>query len=96
MAHLYKMSEWQSASGLWYCNDTEDLGSGSGRWWIPARILGIPPVMFVDLLMKDFKVDNISYNKEKDVLVYSWKSQAAMRKFKNWINKQAREANFVI
>lgn len=96
MTHLYKMTEWQSAGGAWYCNDVEDLGNGSGRWWIPARMLGLPPVEFVKLLVEEFKVDNISYNIEKDVLVYSWRSQAAMRRFKNWTNAMARKCNFQI
>ena len=27
MAHLFKMSEWQSGAGdRWYCGDTEDIG----------------------------------------------------------------------
>ena len=23
--HLYRASEWQGSSGVWYCNDVEDL-----------------------------------------------------------------------
>lgn len=95
--HIYKMSEWESgAGGAWYCNDIEDLGNNSGVWWHPARILDIPPSDLVKLLIDKYKVDNISYNYENNVLIYSWKSQAEMRKFKNFINQKAREKNYRI
>lgn len=97
MAHLFKMSEWESgAGGIWYCGDVEDLGHNSGAWWIPARMLGMDLVDYVEMLITAFEVDKISYNKETNVLVYSWYSQTKMRKFKNWINAKARQANFYI
>lgn len=96
MAHLYKVTEWKGASGLWYCNDVEDLGNGSGRWWVPARMLGLSLDRYVEMLVHDFKVDKISYNEERDVLIYAWRKQADMRKYKNWINDKARKAQFYI
>lgn len=97
MAHLFKMSEWESGAGdRWYCGDIEDLGNNSGAWWIPARMLGMKLTDYVDMLVNTFKIDYISYNQEKNVLVYSWKNQNDMRKYKNWINAAARKANFII
>lgn len=96
MSHLYKVSEWcSSSSGVWYCNDIEDLAGISSRWWTPARMLNMPLDEYVTMLIKEFKVDNISYNPEANVLVFSWKSREACRKYKNWINKKARECNFM-
>lgn len=97
MAHLFKMTEWESGAGdRWYCNDTSDLGNGSGLWYHPARMLNISPAEFVKMLVEKYQPDNISYNFETNVLVYSWSSQTAMRKFKNQINKIAREKNYQI
>lgn len=96
MAHLLKYSEWQGGSGVWYCNDVEDLANGSGRWWIPARMLGLSLDKYVEMLIKDFKVDSISYSQEEDVLIYWWNKQADMRRFKNWLNAAARKAQFYI
>lgn len=93
MKHIYKMEEWQSGSGNWYCNDTSDLGKGSGLWWHPARILGMTAADFITLLVKEYHVDNIQFN---NILIYSWKKQSDMRKFKNFINKKAREASYMI
>ena len=96
MSHLYKATEWEIC-GNWYCNDTEELGTSiAGKWWVPARILEITLTDYVKMLIDDFKVDKISYNKEADVLIFSWKSQAAMRKYKNWINAQARNKRYYI
>ena len=97
MAHLYKMTEWESgAGGRWYCNDTSDLGNGSGLWYHPARMLNISPAEFVKMLVEKYKPDYISYNSETNVLVYSWVDQAAMRKFKNAINAESRKRNYMI
>ena len=96
MAHQMKYSEWQSPNGVWYCNDTSEIGkSQAGLWWAPARLLGLSLDASVNLLIIKFKPDNISYNKEKNVLVYSWKEQSDMREFKRYINKMAREKNFI-
>lgn len=96
MAHVYKVSEWQGGSGCWRCSDTSDLGHGSGRWWIPARVLGISPAAYVELLVKDYQVDHISFN--NNMLVFSWdeKNYARMHKYVLWINKIARNKNFII
>ena len=95
MAHLLRMTEWQGGSGVWYCNDVEDLAGISSRWWTPARMLNMPLDEYVIMLVKEFKVDRISYNPEANVLHFSWKSREACRKYKNWINKKARECNFM-
>ena len=95
MAHLYKTSEWQGGGGgLWYCNDVEDLAGVSSRWWTPVRLLGITPAEYVTMLVQEFKVDKIHFSYEHNVLTFGWKSQQAMRKYKNWINKKAREKQF--
>ena len=93
--HLYRASEWQGGSGVWYCNDVEDLAGISSRWWTPARMLNMPLDKYVTMLVEEFKVDSISYDPKANVLVFYWKSREACRKYKNWINKKARECNFM-
>jgi hypothetical protein len=95
MAHLYKASIWQGTSKKWYVGDVEDLGHGSGAWWIPSRILNTTPANFVQLLIDQFKVSKIVYNKDKDFLFFYWDRESDARKYKNWINKKAREVNFI-
>lgn len=92
---LLKYSEWE-INGRWYCNDTDGASDFAGLWWTPARMLNLSPDAFIEMLIRDFKPDHISYSREHCVLLYSWDSQAQMRKFKNWINKQARDKNFYV
>ena len=93
---IYRMNEWYSPAGYWYCNCVDDLAGSAGLWYTPARILGISPAAFVKLLVDNYKPDKITYNAEKNVLIYAWKSQSQMRKFKNAINAAARKVNYQI
>lgn len=92
---LLRYEEW-GAKGAWYCNDTSDLCSIRAKWWAPARMLNISPAEYVQLLIEKFHPDRISYHQERDVLVYSWKNINDCRKFKNWLNAEARKAKFII
>lgn len=95
-AKLLKYVEWQDASGNWLCNDTSDLCSPRALWWTPARMLGISPAEYVKLLIEKFHPDRIKYNQEANVLIYSWKNISDQRKFKNWLNAEARKHNYII
>ena len=93
---LLKYVEWQGAGDMWYCNDTSDLTSIRSKWWVPARMLNLSPADFVKMLIEKFKPDNIWYSKEHDVLGYSWENINDMRKYKNWLNAEARKRSFII
>jgi hypothetical protein len=94
--HLYNTQVWQSASNLWYCNDTTDLANGSGNWWIPCRMLGITPAEFVYKLKLEFNIAGIHYNKDKNVLTYYWNKEASAKKYMNYINAYAKAVNYFI
>ena len=93
---LLKYVEWQGANGDWYCNDTSDLSSIRSLWWAPARMMNISPAEYVEWLVKEFKPDRVLYDQERNVLIYSWRSQAKMRLFKNKLNALARKYNYVV
>lgn len=90
---LYKMTEWQGGSGLWYCNDVTRLGTGGGVWYEAASALNISPVDYVKILVERFHPDSIYWNQERNFLSFAWKKQADMRKFKNWVNAESRKVN---
>ena len=96
MAHLYRMTEWETATGKWICNDVEELGTDAGKWYTPARLLKISYEDFILLLINDFKVDHIKYLRESNVLVYWWNDITTCRKFKNYINAIARKKQFIV
>lgn len=92
---VWKATEWESNS-KWHCNCVDDLGHNSSAWWHPARILGISPAQFIELLLTKYKPDHFSYSKESGFCNWSWDSQDKMREFKNFINRKAREVNYQI
>ena len=94
---LLKFVEWQSSgSEEWHCNDTSDLASIRGLWWVPARLLGMTPANYVKWLIENYKPDHISFN--NDVLLFSWdkSNYAIMHKFVLYINKVSRDKKFLI
>ena len=93
---LWQAKEWLSEGSGWHCGCLDDLGKGSNAWHLPARILGITPAAFVELVVKQYKPDYVYFSEEKCLFFYSWKSQTAERKFKNFINAEARKKNFQI
>lgn len=97
MSKLYKAGEWIDNGGMIHiqCDDLV----GTGRNWIePARILGIKPAEFVLKLKQEFNAEIHPYKKEGKVsfIGYSWNNLADARRFKNLINKIAREKNYQI
>lgn len=97
MSKVYKASEWTDNGGMVHiqCDDLV----GTGRNWVePARILGLQPADFVIKLKQEFNADIQPYKKNGKVtfIGYSWKSLADARRFKNLINKIAREKNYQI
>lgn len=95
MTHILKYEEWNS-NGKWLCGDVSALAAGSNTWWYVPSMLGITPVEFVKLLIDKFNCNSIHYKFEKDVLIYSFSTLADVRKYKNYINKIAREKKFYI
>ena len=93
---VFKMTEWQNESGLWYCNDVSNFAGGSGNWWNAARAWGKTPADFIEFLIKEYKPDKISYCVGSNLLIYAWRNQNNMRIFKNATNREARKRNFQI
>ena len=93
---LYKCTEWQGASGIWYCEHTDSFPKDVQKWVVPARILGVSVDEFLKLLIEKFKPDQISYRKDGSFVSWGWSKQSEMRKFKNWINAESRRKNYQI
>ena len=93
---IYHADEWQGASGIWYCEHTGSYPQGVQKWVVPARILGVSVDEFLKLLIEKFKPDHISYCKDGSFVSWGWSKQSEMRKFKNFINSEARKKNFQI
>lgn len=96
MAHIMKLSEFQSATGAYYIADIEELGKGSNDWHLLYMCLDISAEELITQLKNKYKASNCSYSADKDVLVFSFDSLANARVFKNAFNKIARDRKFTI
>ncbi len=90
------MSDWQSGSGRYYCNDITDFKNNSQYWWAAAQVLGLTPADFVKFLVENYKPDHISFN--NNILVYSWNKEHYNKchSFVLYVNKIARDRQFLI
>lgn len=93
--HILKLSEWNSGD-CWYVSDVEELGKSSGTWWYISNLLELSPVNYVKTLIDKYHAVVTYYTVEKDVLIFHFKTQTEARKFKNDINKIARDKKFII
>ena len=93
---LYQMSEWEGATGIFYCNCIDNLGSPDLFWYTPARMLGISPADYIKMIIEKYQADITFFDKEKCFFSFGWTNQTKMRKFKNFINSEARKKNFLI
>ena len=97
MAHLYKVTEWQSGSGSWwYSNDVSDLAGPSAKWWAAARLLDMSLTDYILMLKNEFNAIVETYNSETDYLHVKWSNYADCHRYTLFINKKARDKNFMV
>ena len=96
MAHLYKVEDWRAGSGKWYCNDVSDLAGIAGKWWVPARMLGISLTDYILLLKDKFNATIVTYVEDTDVLIFHWDTYTDCHRYVLYINKEARNRKFFI
>ena len=94
MAHIYQATEWE-CNGSWHCGDVSALAANSNLWWYVPRILNISPAEYVKLLICKFNAVKVKYFLDANVLTFCFSSLEDCRKFKNYVNKQARDRQFV-
>ena len=93
---IYRLEEWQGASGIWYCEHTSSYPEGVQKWILPARLLDMTADVFLQWLIDNYKPDHICHDDSCSFVNWGWSDQSQMRKYKNYINKIAREKNFKI
>lgn len=93
---LYKASEWKSATGKWYVSNTENLANNSGVWWIPPYIFNISFEKYIYMLKNKYNANIVSYNIEKNVLIFNWDNYSDAHKYLLDVNRIARQKQFKI
>ena len=75
---------------------TEISAKNVDKWVLPSRLLGMPADEFLKWLFEKYQPDHIFHNEDCSFVGWGWTSQAKMRKYKNFINAEARKKNFCI
>lgn len=87
--HLYKMTHWE-LSGKYYCNDVQNIGGKSCKWFTPMRILGLSVEDYVKLLIDTFHAEGLKYSKEKDCLIFHFNTEKEAKSFCAYVNSKAK------
>lgn len=96
---LYQMKEWQTVTGKWHAGFIDTFAGDAAAWYQPARILNISPADYLSLVINEYKPDHIwvlGKDGDNPSFIFSWDSQSAMRRYKNFINRKAREINYQV
>ena len=95
--HILRLEEFEAA-GVWYVAATADIGKIGNKWYTIPFALKMSVYDYVKLLAEKYQPDSLSLREGPNgsVLIYSWKSQAKMRLWKNWVNAQLRKAQFLV
>ena len=96
---LYKEKELKQGS-YYHSFCTDNLGEKYPKWIVPCRVLGISPAEWIKLLITEYNAI-VTYNPGdggyyKETILFKWAEQKDERKYRNMLNKVAREKNFQI
>lgn len=91
--HLYNMTCWEFA-GHYYCNDVQNIGGKSCKWYIPMRILNLSVEDYIKLLINTFHVEGLKYNKETDCLIFHFNAEKDAKSFCAYVNKKAKNSKY--
>ena len=87
-----QMTEWQSGGN--YRVTFPDLVGKTGVWLLPMRLMGVSLKDYVIILKGTYGADITYYKNDNGDLAwigYSFNNQSDCRRFKNYINKLARD-----
>ena len=95
--HILRLEEFECV-GNWYVAATADIGKIGNKWYAIPFALKMSAYDYVKMLAEKYQPDSLSLREgpEGSVLIYSWKSQAKMRLWKNYINAQLRKAQVYV
>lgn len=82
---MVKYTEWQNASGKWYCGNIADVAGESNKWWYPARVLNLPLEEYVKQLVEVHKAEIIGFDGK--TLLYGWDNYEDAHRFVLYVNK---------
>lgn len=92
---LYVAEIWKSGSGVYRCSCVVGLARNSSNWLHPVRMLGITPAGYVHMMVTIYKA-KVSYTDDYKMMFFTWEKEEDARKYKNFINAQARKTKYMV
>ncbi|MEG0153162.1 MAG: hypothetical protein RR744_08305 [Cellulosilyticaceae bacterium] len=94
---LYKVSEYTSQTGRIYIQSEDLVGTGR-NWTEGASILGIEISDFLSKIKREYSAELTPYRRDGELIYvgFYWTDLAKARKYKNYINRCAREKSYQI
>ena len=93
---IYKLNEWQSASGQWCVAHTDCMKLN--RWWIIPHALGISYEEYIHMLIEKYHASHIKFftysDSRNSLLIFSFDKYADAHRFLLDINKVFRKLNW--
>ena len=89
---IIQLKEWETPSGMWHAAFTDKFTPHVNNAVLIARMLKKPYNEYVSWVIEKYSPDWIKYSKKHGTVFFGWRSQTAMRKFKNEINAMLRQA----
>ena len=88
---IYQEKEY-CIGDFWYSFCVDNLGKKYEQWLVPCRLLELSPAEYILLLVNEYNA-TVNYT---TFFSRKWENQADEAKWRNFINKKAREKNFHI
>ena len=93
---LYKLNEWQGASGKWYVAHTDNMHLN--RWWIIPQALGISYEEYIQMLKEQYNASHIKFftysDSRNSLLFFSFKEYKDAHRYLLDMNKVFRKLNW--
>ena len=91
--HLYHMTYW-NINEYYYCNDVQNIGGRSEKWYVPMRILNLSVEEYIELLINKFHASGIKYFDKTDFLNFYFHTEKDAKSFCAYVNGKAKLSNY--
>lgn len=90
-----KYAEFQGGSGYWYINCPDAIGKAPNQWWYMARIRGLSPAAYLEMLIKDYHAI-VKFNGKIAAIYWAEKDYSYCHKLLLNTNKILRDKKVII
>ena len=95
---VYKLNEWQSASGLWRVAHVDNMSLN--RWWMLPHALGMSYEDYIQMLKEKYNASHFGFytyeDKRNSMLIFAFEKYADAHRYLLDMNRILRKKGWVI